>query len=106
MRIARVIGSVTLNHRLEEFPIGRLLLCDAIDVEGALTPDAERLRGKPMDQSLVVFDELGAGTGSLVAVAEGREAAMPWHPAHRPVDAYCVAILDRVDVDERFIERT
>jgi ethanolamine utilization protein EutN len=105
MRIARVIGSVTLNDRLVEFPIGRLLICDALDVEAALHAEEERLRDKPLDQSLVVFDELGAGVGSLVAVAEGREAAMPWHPAKRPVDAYCVAILDRVDVDERFIER-
>lgn len=106
MRIARVIGSVTLSHRLDDFPIGRLLVCDALDVDGALHPDEERPRAKPLDQSLVVFDELGAGVGSLIAVAEGREAAMPWYPENRPVDAYCVAILDTLDVDERYLERT
>jgi len=106
MRIARVIGTVTLHARLDDFPVGRLLVCDALDVEGVLHPDEPRRRARPMDQSLVVFDELGAGEGSLVAVAEGREAAMPWHPEAKPVDAYCVAILDRVDVDERFVERT
>jgi len=106
MRIARVIGNVTLHGRLEEFPIGRLLICDALDVAGVLHADQPRLRAKPMDQSLVVFDELGAGAGSLVAVAEGREAAMPWHPEKRPVDAYCVAILDRVEMDERYIGQT
>jgi ethanolamine utilization protein EutN len=51
-----------------------------------------------MEQSLVVLDELGAGAGALIAVSEGREASMPWWPEHRPVDAYCVAILDEVTV--------
>ncbi len=98
MRLARVTGHVTLNRRLEEFPKGALLLCDALDPEGVQRIDADRPRRSPMDQSLVVFDELGAGVGSVVAIAEGAEGAMPWWPDRRPVDAYCVAIVDTVHV--------
>jgi ethanolamine utilization protein EutN len=45
---------------------------------------------------LVAYDELGAGTGSRVGVSEGREAAMPFHPDPKPLDAYCACILDRI----------
>ena len=42
---------------------------------------------------------LGAGVGQLVAVSEGREATMPFHPKRVPYDAYCAAILDSVHYD-------
>ena len=41
-----------------------------------------------------MFDELGAGVGSRIAISEGREAAMPFHPEVKPIDAYNAAILD------------
>ena len=56
--------------------------------------------GQPAGQSdepveeIVVFDELGAGLGSRIAISEGREAAMPFHPEVKPIDAYNAAILD------------
>ena len=31
-----------------------------------------------------MFDELGAGVGSRIAISEGREAAMPFHPEIKP----------------------
>ena len=52
-----------------------------------------------MPESLVIFDETGAGIGQLIAVSEGREAATPFWPEEVLVDAYCAAILDNVDVD-------
>ena len=50
-------------------------------------------------EEIVAFDELGAGVGSRVAISEGREAAMPFHPEIKPVDAYNAAILDHLDYD-------
>ena len=41
-----------------------------------------------------MFDELGAGVGSRIAISEGREAAMPFYPDVKPIDAYNAAILD------------
>ena len=34
----------------------------------------------------------------LIAVSEGGEAAQPFQPEMKPVDAYNAAILDRIDV--------
>ncbi len=98
MRLARVMGHVVLHQRLPELPTGALLLCEAFDARNVQDITVEQRRSRPMDESLVVFDELGAGVGSVVAVADGREASMPWWPAHRPVDSYCVAIIDTVNV--------
>jgi microcompartment protein CcmK/EutM len=44
----------------------------------------------------VVYDELGAGVGHRIAITEGREAAQPFYPEVKPIDAYCSAILDDV----------
>jgi len=98
MRIARVIGTVTLNRRLDELKPGRLLVAQALD-EQALTGLAEnKPRAGAMPESLIVFDELGAGSGQLIAVSEGREACMPFHPDNVPIDAYAAAILDQLEV--------
>ncbi len=47
----------------------------------------------------MVYDDLGAGQGSRIAFSEGREAAQPFEPDKKPIDAYNAAILDRIDVD-------
>ncbi len=91
MRIAQVIGSVTLNraHPLLAGHVYRLAV--------PLTWD--ELAGAPYaGEALVLLDELGAGVGCRVAFSEGVEAAQPFFPDYKPVDAYCAAILDRVDV--------
>ena len=50
-------------------------------------------------EEIAVFDELGAGVGSRIAISEGREAAMPFYPEVKPIDAYNAAILDTLDYD-------
>ena len=51
-------------------------------------------------ESLVVYDQMGARDGDLIAFTESREAAMPFYPEKRvPIDAYNAAILDRVSVE-------
>ena len=39
---------------------------------------------------------LGAGSGSRIGFSEGAEAAAPFHPKKKPVDAYCACILDQI----------
>ena len=51
-----------------------------------------------------MLDELGAGIGSSIAISEGREAAMPFYPEVKPVDAYNAAILDVLDYDPSEIQ--
>jgi len=99
MRIAQVKGRVTLNRSLGDWPVGSLLICEAVDARALQSGETDVVRHKPMPESLVVLDQIGAGVEDWIAVSEGREAAMPFHPSKRPIDAYCVAILDTINVD-------
>ena len=100
MRMARVTGTVTLGSRLADLVPGTLLIAEVLDADMARAWPEPRGRASPMPESLVVLDELGAGVGETIAVSEGREAAMPWHPRRVPVDAYCAAILDRIQMTD------
>ena len=99
MRIARVLGKVVLSPRLPEFKPAQYLICEAMDAGALMQRDRYVPRKTPMPESLVVFDELGAGEDSLIGVSEGREASAPFYPEHVPVDAYCCAIFDTIEYD-------
>jgi ethanolamine utilization protein EutN len=95
MQIAKVIGTVTLARQHPMMQGARLRL--------AIPQSLANLRGDAQAQQepLVVYDELGAGHGSLIALSEGREAAQPFDPAGKPIDAYNAAILDWVEVGRK-----
>ncbi len=93
MRISEIIGSVTLSKCHPSLNGATWRICVPLDRKGLL--GAAVGRGEPF----VTYDELGAGLGALVAVAEGAEASAPFHPDQKPVDAYNAAILDAVNVD-------
>lgn len=86
MRIGTVIGRVTLSVRDERYCGERLLL--------TLPWKAETFKDNAQyDPAIVVYDQLGADVGQMIAISEGREAACPF-PKPTPVDAYCAALLD------------
>ena len=98
MRIADVVGTVTLNRSHPSLLGSRFKLVVPLSWEN--------LAGRwdePMEE-IAVFDELGAGVGSRIAISEGREAAMPFYPEVKPIDAYNAAILDTLDYDMPSIE--
>ena len=99
MRVAKVVGNVTLNRYHPGFHGANLKLVVPL-VTRDLVGDTE-----PADAPLVAWDELGAGLGSVVSVAEGSEAAQPFRPAIKPVDAYVAAILDELEVDQTLVKR-
>jgi ethanolamine utilization protein EutN len=92
MRIGDVVGTVTLNraHPSVAGASWKLVV--------PLTWDNLLGRSEAPAEEVVVFDELGAGVGSRVALSEGREAAMPFYPEVKPLDAYNAAILDNLTV--------
>lgn len=92
MQIGEVIGTVTLSRCHPTMAGARLRLATIYNLAN--------LRGEqpPRDEPIVVYDELSAGLGSLIAVSDGREAAQPFDPVDKPIDAYNAAILDRVDL--------
>ena len=92
MRIAEIIGTVTLNRCHPSFEAARLRLAVPLSLENLLGEEA------PQADPLVVWDELGAGIGSRIAMSEGAEAAQPFRPEIKPVDAYNAALLDHIDI--------
>ncbi len=93
MRIAQVIGTVTLNKALPSLSGSRLKLAVPLshaDLKSEHEPQAE---------PLVVFDDCGAGVGDRILLSEGGEAAQPFHPNMMPIDAYCAGILDDLDIE-------
>jgi ethanolamine utilization protein EutN len=94
MRIAKVVGTVTLNRCHPSFVGARLRLVVPLslsDLRGQTQPSADEM---------VAWDDQGAGVGSLVAVSEGSEASQPFRPELKPVDAYASAILDEINLDQ------
>jgi microcompartment protein CcmK/EutM len=59
---------------------------------------AELQGDKPQADEMVVWDDNGAGVGSLIAMSEGGEASQPFRPLDKPVDAYASAILDEINL--------
>jgi ethanolamine utilization protein EutN len=49
-------------------------------------------------EEVVLYDDLGAGPGALIALAEGREAANPFGKERVPVDAYCACLIDQITI--------
>jgi ethanolamine utilization protein EutN len=99
MRIARVTGRLTINRRVGNLRPGKYVIAEALDAPALRRLPRVTHRDVPMPESLVVFDELGAAQGQLIAVSEDGEATMPFYPDSVPIDAYCAAILDQVSCD-------
>jgi len=92
MRIAKVVGTVTLNRCHPSFIGARLRLVVPLSLA--------ELKGEqePQADEVVVWDDNAACLGNLIAMSEGAEAAQPFRPDLKPVDAYASAILDEVNV--------
>ena len=90
MRIAEVIGTVTLSRAHPSVAGFRWVVGVPFSLK-ALRED-----GPPDGEDVVIFDNLAAGNGSRVGFSEGAEAAAPFHPQQKPVDAFCALILDQL----------
>jgi len=97
MRIARVIGTLTMSRKLDSLKPGRYLVAETLDSRSLAGFAENAAREKPMPESLIVFDNLGAGVGQIIAVSEGAEATQPFRPSRVPLDAYASAILDTIE---------
>ena len=91
MRIAEVIGTVTLSRCHPSATGFRWIIGVPFSLKG-LRED------RPDGEYLVIYDDLGAGVGSRIGFSEGGEAAQPFQPEKKPIDAYCACILDQLTV--------
>lgn len=99
MRIAELVGTVTLNRCLPSF--------DGATLKLVIPKTLDNLTGKGNTEpdTLAAWDELGAGNGSQVCIAEGPEAAQPFRPDMKAVDCYVSAILDNVSLDAQALKQ-
>ncbi len=92
MRIGEVIGKVTLSRCHPSLNGSSWKVVVPLDLPALIGEEGGR--GEP----LIIFDELGSGEGSIVAISESAEASAPFYPDKKPIDGYCAALLDVVDI--------
>jgi carbon dioxide concentrating mechanism protein CcmL len=92
MRVAQVIGRVTLSLQDPSFKGGRWLMVNPLDA-GQFNGACLRQPPLSAQHSLVVYDNIGAGDGDIVGIVEGAEATAPFDYSI-PIDAITVAIFE------------
>ncbi len=92
MRVAQVIGRVTLSIQDPAFKGGRWLMVSPLDA-GQFNDACRKAPALSAQSSLVTYDNMGASDGDIVGIVEGAEATAPFDfPI--PIDAITVAIFD------------
>ena len=92
MRIAQVIGRVTLSLQDPSYKGGRWLMVNPLDA-AQFNGACQQRPALSAQQTLVAYDNMGAGDGDIVGIVEGAEATAPFdYPI--PIDAITVAIFD------------
>ena len=90
MRIAEVIGRVTLSRQHPNLRGARYLLVQPMTYAALMEGSAQR------GEELVAYDHLGARDGDLIGLSEGREAANPFGREKVPIDAYNACLIDAI----------
>ncbi|MEM6471066.1 MAG: EutN/CcmL family microcompartment protein [Planctomycetota bacterium] len=92
MKLARTVGTVTLSRSHPAMHQAKLRLVEMV-------PSVDVIETQPLGgDSVVAWDLCSTGLGDLVALAEGPEAAQPFRPEIKPLDASIVALLDNASV--------
>jgi ethanolamine utilization protein EutN len=92
MRIAEVIGTVTLSRWHPSVTGLRWVIGVPFSLQALK-------KGAPPDgEDVVIADVLGAGQGQKIGFSEGGEAAVPFLPEKKPVDAYGACIVDELTI--------
>ena len=106
MRIGQVVGKLSLSRVHPSLSGQRWVIVRPFDLEELkfhtgpfVGPDYRRKN--PVLEELVVLDELGASPGGRIAFSEGGEAAAPFHPEKKPVDAYVACLIDQLTMDPK-----
>ena len=90
MILARVIGTVWATRKDEGLLGTKILIVQPVELE------YRQEKG-----FVVAVDSVGAGVGEIVLVAQGSSARQTTLTHNRPIDAVIMAIVDKLDVDER-----
>ena len=94
MRLGQVIGKVVMSRQDPAFRGARWLVVNPVDAADFNTA-CDRAPALSAQPSLVVYDQLGAGTNDIVGFVEGAEATAPFEDP-TPIDAITVALFDQI----------
>ena len=99
MKVGRVVGRLSLS-KVHPTLMGRRWTI-------AMPLTLSVLAGKAVsrDEEVIASDDLGVGPDSLIGISDGREAAAPYEPERKPVDAYVSCILDDIHLDPTEVAR-
>ena len=97
MRVAQVIGRVTLSLQDPSYKGGRWLVCNPVDAAEFNTA-CQKPPPVSAQHSLVAYDNLGAREGDIVGIVEGAEATAPFD-YDIPIDAITVAVFDSLSYE-------
>ncbi len=92
MRIAEVIGRVTLSRAHPALRGGRFVIALPMPRQALVEGSPDR------GEEVITYDDLGAGPGALIGLSEGGEAANPFRPDRKPIDAYCACLIDQLNL--------
>ena len=98
MILARVEGSVVATKKNNKMTGSKLLF-----VRPLLVDPANPAQFKTGANTIVVVDELGAGEGAVVLVAQGSSARLGAKDKDTPLDAIIIGIVDTVDLNKQVI---
>ena len=93
MRIGLVVGKVSLQRAHPTMVSKRYVLVHSLGLKSLLGGE------QSPPEELVLVDELGATPGTRIGFSEGAEAAAPFQPEKKPVDAYAGCIIDEINID-------
>ena len=92
MKLGNIIGKVVLSKSLPQVTGARYLLVSPFSHEQFQNFPSDKISHQP---SLVVYDDIGGGSGDKIGYIEGREAASAFDPPI-PIDAINGAIVDEI----------
>ncbi len=100
MILARVEGSVVATKKNVKMTGSKFLF-----VRPLLVDLAQPGNFKPGTNTIVAVDDLGAGEGEVVLIAQGSSARLGAKDKDTPLDAIVIGIVDTVDVQKQIIYR-
>jgi len=100
MILARVEGTVVATKKTAKMTGSKFLF-----VRPLLVDPAQPAAFKTGSSTLVALDELGAGEGDVVLIAQGRSARLGANDKDTPLDAIVIGIVDTVDVGKQIVFR-
>ncbi len=87
MNLAKVVGQVVANQKIEGLVGAKFLLVDYLDE-----------KNKQTGKRVVAVDTVRAGIGDTVSCVSSREAALALEPFFVPIDSAIIGIVDSINV--------